>query len=114
MKPWNDAAFTGEIDEDAIEALWAATTADEFYFALSSAFEGDPGTRILFCPVEYYEENEYQFDQYTPISHLLPVDFKQECEAIFSSPRSWDEIRADLLARGFQENDEFSSEAAEE
>jgi hypothetical protein len=48
-------------------------------------------------------------DESMLIDNILPNDFGEDMESVWSSERSVDEVREDLLARGFQENKKFSN-----
>lgn len=93
---------------------WSKLEPSEFFFYTGPVIDETDSEEYgivswtIICPKTFFEENGYVLDQHLGISIHLPEDMGEEQECLFSSSRSIEDTRNDLLARGFQENDTFS------
>lgn len=82
----------------------------DFYFYVTETNEGDVWLTIT--PKLFFDQNSYSWDQSMDLEHILP-DFTEEMECTYApndNDRRASEIRNDLLAKGFLENEEFSNQ----
>ena len=91
-------------DWDAYKLLCKNSKASDFYFA---AQVYDEYTMVAIVPKEFFHAFGYMWDQHMPIDHILPNDMGEMMESVWDSERSVEEVRADLLARGFEETEKF-------
>jgi hypothetical protein len=108
---WNDPHLRP--DED-YELLCKNSVPSDFYFSVMREDDNDPFTLVSIVPKLYWEENAYMWDQTMFLDHILPPDLSESMECIYDSDRSVEEVRKDMLARGFLENDAFSKIAFED
>lgn len=98
-------------NEEAYEKLCENSKPSDFYFhAQNDVNEVSFGaTWIAIVPKEYWNTHKYMWDQSMFLDHILPEDFGESMESIWDSERPVEEVRKDLLARGFEENEEFTN-----
>lgn len=99
---WKDLSSR---DWDSYSALCKNSKASDFYFA---AQVYDEYTMVAIVPKEFFHTFGYMWDQHMPLDHILPDDMGEMMESVWDSERSVEEVRADLLARGFEENEKFT------
>jgi hypothetical protein len=109
---WEDPPYN---DEEAYSELCAKSMPSDFYFSVSESDDFTHGyVFISLVPKVFFHKEGYMWDQSMFLDHILPDDFDESMESIWESPRSVEEIRADLLARGFEENEAFTKLAFED
>ena len=86
----------------------------DFYFYVSDAvdeFSPDYPHWFVLTPVAYFDRNGCQYDQ--EVSHFigahLPDDVAESSSCNFSSAMSPDELREELLKRGFVRSEKFDA-----
>lgn len=87
---------------------------DQYYFYAGPSIdpnEKDLGieTWVVMCPINFFEEHGYVYDQHLNIDSIIPDYMGEEAEAMFSSDKSPENTRRDLLALGFKESTEFTA-----
>lgn len=92
-------------DWDAYRLLCQMSKPSDFYFA---AQPYDEYTMIAIVPKEFFHSFGYMWDQSMLLDGILPGDFCESMESVWESERSVEEVRADLLAKGFEENEKFT------
>lgn len=72
----------------------------DFYFR-TDEYDGCAMTTIV--AKVFFDKEQCVDDQTANIDHLLPEDFYEIMEATWECDRSVDDVRKDLIARGFEE-----------
>jgi len=114
MATWEDPPY----GSDDYTTLCENSKPSDFYFAISNnlAFsddEEDEGTFIAVVPKAYFNKEKCMWDQSMQIEHLFPDDFSEAMECIWESDRSSEDVKADLIAKGFEENPAVTKASAE-
>jgi hypothetical protein len=91
--------------EEALDALCKSSTPSDFFFHVGA--DPDAGTIVSICPKSYFEESGYMYDGHLNLSHILPKDFADEMECVWSCERSVDDVKKDMLSRGFEKSEDF-------
>lgn len=104
--------YEGEDFEEAFEKLCELAAPTDFYIDVRAA-EPYSMTTIFIVPKAYFSKHGYQYDQHINIESILPNDFGEDMECCYSSDRDVEEVKNDLLARGFEENNDFTKMIAE-
>lgn len=99
---WSDPTTR---DWDAYRLLCQMSKPSDFYFV---AKEWEGYTMISIVPKAYFHNFGYMWDQSMLLDNILPDDFCESMESIWDTERDVKSVRADLLARGFEENEKFS------
>jgi len=83
--------------------LFANAVASDFYFTTCTFYVYDGWTKVSITPKAYFDKHQYMFDQPIPIDHLLPKDLADNeiMEGVWACERSIQDVRKDLIARGF-------------
>jgi hypothetical protein len=103
---WEDPPYnTPEYEE-----LCKNSKPSDFYFDVKADLEVCSGyTMIAIVPKLYFHKEGYMWDQSMNLNHILPDDLSEAMESCWDSERSAEEVRKDLLARGFEENAKFTA-----
>lgn len=126
VKPWHSVVlgldFEGEaLDEDELERLWETCEPSDFIFGFYPRKEFDDarrelvpfGTGVGITPRQFFVDENEMFDQPLQLrTGLLPDYLHETSEGLYDitpGGPSVEEIRADLIARGFKESDSFST-----
>ena len=104
--------------EDLYDKLCKQSSPADFYFAVSNSLSFDPEendafTFIALVPKVYFNKEGCMWDQSMNLDHILPEDFGEEMESIWGTSRNIEDVRKDMLARGFEENKDFIKAAQE-
>jgi hypothetical protein len=107
-----------DYDHKEYDELCKQSTPADFYFAVSNSLSFDPNdndafTFIAIVPKAFFDKERCMLDSSMDLEHILPEDFGEEMEGIWSTSRSVDEVRKDMLERGFEENQKFVDAAKE-
>jgi len=103
---WADPPYS---DHDAYEQLCENSKPSDFYFSVKEDMSFTNGfTFIAIVPKLYFVSEKCMWDQSMFLEHILPEDCSEAMESVWDCERSADEVRKDMLARGFEENEEFS------
>jgi hypothetical protein len=121
-----DLSDESEADQELADNLWSNETyafyekhqnlfePADFYFYVSDKkdeFSPEYPYWFVLTPVAYFDRNECQYDQ--EVSHLigshLPDDCGESSSCNFSSATSPDELREELLKRGFVQSAKFDA-----
>jgi hypothetical protein len=103
--PWNSDL---DICDDQLEILWEKTIASDYYFAIGPMNEYDPEPFVIINPKEFYDREGHWYDQHLGIHHLLPDNMGCAMESIYEFTCSVEEIRQEMISRGFIENQELA------
>ena len=92
-------------NEDLYEELCEKSKPSDFYFYAKNSTDvsGEVFTDIVITPKAFYDKSGHFWDQHMNIEHILPDDFENLMEGIWSSERTIKEIKQDMIARGFEE-----------
>jgi hypothetical protein len=110
---WENVEVILDHDDDGelYDKLCQNSKPSDFYFDLLD----DNGITIInLSPKLFFDKNECMFDQPMYLEHILPDDFGDEMENVWSSERSIDEVRKDLLERGFMEEPKLTNMSDDE
>lgn len=99
---------------DEYQALCLNSVPSDFYFHIMPDQEDGGFCIIALVPKAYFLKEHYMWDQSMPLDHILPSDFSESMESVWDSERSFEDIRKDLLTRGFEENKKFSQLVCED
>lgn len=94
--------------EAAYEHLCENSQPSDFYFHVSDDYNEPGFTIISIVPKVFFEKEKCMWDQSMYLKNILPEDFGEEMESVWGCERNIEEVRKDLFARGFEENEEFS------
>lgn len=108
----------GSKNESLYWELCKNSTPADFYFAVSNSLDFDPDendafTFVSIVPKAYFNKEGCMWDQSMKLDHILPEDLGEEMESIWGTHRDIEEVRKDMLARGFEENADFTKAARE-
>jgi hypothetical protein len=101
-------------DRKAYQELCQNSKPSDFYFDVKANLGVDGFTMITIVPKLYFDKEGYMWDQSMNLNHILPADLSEAMESCWDSERSAEEVRQDLLARGFEENTKLSALVGEE
>jgi hypothetical protein len=101
-------------NDDTYMKLCENSKPSDFYFVAQKDYEGF--VMVAITPKLYFHKNGYMWDQSMQIEHLLPNDLSESMESVWESDsdRTVEEIRQDMLSRGFEENEQFTELVAQE
>ena len=94
---------------DQYDSLCANSKPSDFYFAVMQEPNYNNLTTVAMAPKAYFNAEGYMWDQHMMIERILPEDFGEDMESVWSSERSAEEVRRDLLSRGFEESVNFTA-----
>lgn len=108
---WEDPPYH---NDSSYEELCKNSKPSDFYFAAQKG--EDEFCMVAIVPKLYFNKEGYMWDQSMQIEHLLPDDLSESMESIWENDgdRTVEEIRQDMLRRGFEENDQFTGQVVEE
>jgi hypothetical protein len=104
---WEDPPYG---DRDAYQKLCETSTPSDFYFLVKgeSSFVESPGdtpenfVMVFITPKLYFHKENNMWDQSNDLSECMESVWDNDGD------RSVEEIRQDMLARGFEENEAFT------
>lgn len=105
---WDDADQIYDSEED-YNQLCEKSQAYDFYFHINSGSYGLDGCDISICPKVFFDKYNYCWDVDLMIEHLLPDDFEEMMPGNYLSDRSIQDLKNDLLKRGFVQNNKFDN-----
>lgn len=110
---WEDPPYHNSKE---YEELCQNSKPSDFYFAVHESCDSSMGyTYVSIVPKLYFHKYGYMWDQSMFLDHLLPQDLIEAMECIWDAETlSVEDLRKDLLARGFEENEKFSTMASED
>lgn len=85
----------------------------DFYFAVHNSFDTSENTDdldisyIFLVPKAFFDKEKHMWDQHMCVDHILPKDFGEVMECVWDCERSLEDVRKDLLSRGFEENNKI-------
>lgn len=112
MKPWDD--FDRHVSDEELDKMWKQVTPSEFFFARSQSSDDDGEEYVWIVPASYFEKEGCCCDQHMPIDDFLPRSMSQAMESCWDFRGPWEQIRQELLNRGFRESKEFSEFIADQ
>src|SRR5271167_4049365 len=87
----------------------------DFYFSVKEGLEVVGGdTMVAIVPKVYFQKEGCMWDQSMFLEHILPDDLGECMTSCWETERSAEEVRQDLLTRGFEENKKFSKMVGED
>lgn len=97
-KPWNTVYDSAELEQQA----WLDTKPNDFYFCICNESDGE---QVFITPCDFFDQHGHLYDHNLNIDHLLPESIYDSCESEYSIRENYtpDQIREDLLKRGFVE-----------
>lgn len=105
---WKNPPYNND-DGAAYEQLCQQSTPVDFiFFVKPNPPDNIIKTMIVVTPKAYFLKEGYCWDQHMSLAHILPADFDDIMEGTYISERDPEEVRQDMLNRGFQENQKFS------
>jgi hypothetical protein len=85
--------------EEKLNEFFKKSQPSDFYFRVDDY----DGTFIVIVAKAFFDTNGYVDDQTPRIDHLLPNDFYEAMESTWECERSVEDVKKDLIARGFEE-----------
>jgi hypothetical protein len=101
---WEDPPYSGD---EYIE-LCEKSSPSDFYFAVRGDMEIVDVTMVALVPKVYFHKHGCMWDQHISVESILPDDLFEAMESVWETERDAEDVRKDLLARGFEENDKFN------
>jgi len=93
------------------ENLCINSKPSDFYFYVGPIAPGEDDEDYSFIhivPKIFFDTYNHMWDQSMNLNHILPEDFGEEMECIWSCERSKEEVITDLIERGFEKNYKFT------
>jgi hypothetical protein len=104
---------SSEFKDPSFENMCAKTKASDYYFYVDDSqpwiYLGKTYIYICLTPIAYFKRRGCMFDCSMYLDHILPDDFSESMESTWECPRSLEDIKQDLLSRGFVDNEEFNA-----
>jgi hypothetical protein len=98
---WEDPPYQ---DYEQYLQLCHKSVPSDFFFSVSEDSFSGIGCSISICPKLYFQKENDMWDQSMDLDHILPSDLFEAMESVWTSERSMEDVRNDLLSRGFEEN----------
>lgn len=104
---WADPPYSSHAD---YTELCEQSKPSDFFFYVKEDLEPTFGCSIIYLvPILYFEKEKYEWDQSMFLYHILPEDFGEDMESVWSCERPLAEVQQDMLDRGFKESAEFNA-----
>src|SRR5271154_1291907 len=102
---WEDPPYNNRTE---YAQLCENSKPSDFYFSVKEGLEVVGGdTMVAIVPKVYFQKEGCMWDQSMFLEHILPDDLGECMTSCWATDRGAEEVRQDLLTRGFEENKKF-------